>query len=98
MGARTVDEAYHACHPEIPLEAGDPRYVDLTEVRGSFNLVEVFANRIKRTPSPTFHKQLITGHRGCGKSTELKQLKARLEKLGFFVVYIDVEDVSTWGR
>ena len=98
MRARTVDETYHACHPEIPLEAGDPRYVDLTDVRGGFNLAKVLAKRIKRTPPPIFHKQLITGHRGCGKSTELKQLKARLEKLGFFVVYIDVEDVLDLGE
>ena len=96
--ARTVDEAYHACHPEIPLEADDFRYVDLTEARGGFDLAEVFSRRIRRTPSPTFHKQLVTGHRGCGKSTELKQLKASLEKLGFFVVYIDVEDVLDLGE
>ena len=34
-------------------------------------------------------KQLIAGHRGCGKSTELLLLKDRLEKDGYFVVYFD---------
>lgn len=90
----SVDEAYNACHPEIPLERGDPRYVDLTPVRGEFNLAETVARRIRRAPATVSHKQLITGHRGCGKSTELKQLQAQLREEGFFVVYLDIEDVE----
>lgn len=70
--AQNIDDAYHACHPEIPLEAGDSRYVDLTAVRGNQNLAAMIAKRVRRTPAPEFHKQLVTGHRGCGKSTELK--------------------------
>lgn len=31
----TIDEAYKVCNPEQPLKnMDDPRYVDLTEVRG----------------------------------------------------------------
>ncbi|PKO20451.1 MAG: hypothetical protein CVU38_20045 [Chloroflexi bacterium HGW-Chloroflexi-1] len=43
--------------------------------------------------------QLFTGHRGCGKSTELFRLQKRLEVAGYAVIYfgadeaIDVEDV-----
>ncbi len=95
--ATNVDEAYQACHPEIPLEAGDPRYVDLTPVRGHHNFVETIARRIRRSPAPLYHKQLITGHRGCGKSTELKQLAARLREQKFFVVYVDIESTMDLG-
>lgn len=95
--ATTVDEAYQACHPELPLEAGDPRYVDLSAVRGKQNLVNTISRRIRRSPSPNYHKQLITGHRGCGKSTELKQLVARLREQKFFAVYVDIENTLDLG-
>jgi energy-coupling factor transporter ATP-binding protein EcfA2 len=95
--AQNLDTAYHACHPEIPLEPNDSRYVDLTAVRGGQNLATVIARRIRRTPFPQFHKQLITGHRGCGKSTELKQLQAKLQEEKLFTVYFDVENVLDLG-
>jgi len=44
-----------------------------------------------------FHKQLITGHRGSGKSTELKCLQARLRQTGYFAVYLDVETLLDLG-
>lgn len=94
---RTVDEAYHACHPDLALEAGDPRYVPLTPVRGGFDLAVTITHNIRRTPSGFFHQQLVTGHRGCGKSTELKQLQARLREEGFFAVYVDAETILDLG-
>lgn len=94
---RTVDEAYHACHPDLALEAGDPRYVPLTPVRGGFDLAVTITYNIRRTPPGFFHQQLVTGHRGCGKSTELKQLQARLREEGFFAVYVDAETILDLG-
>ncbi|RMF33035.1 MAG: ATP-binding protein [Chloroflexi bacterium] len=95
--AQTVDDTYHACHPELPLEPGDPRYVPLTPVRGGFDLSIVVAQCIQRTRPPTFHRQLVTGHRGSGKSTELKHLQARLRDARYFAVYLDVETVLDLG-
>jgi hypothetical protein len=95
--AKNIDDAYHACHPEIPLEPDDSRYVDLTTVHGGQDLATIIARRIRRTPPPEFHKQLITGHRGCGKSTELKQLQAKLRQENFFAVYFDVGNVLDLG-
>lgn len=90
----TVDETYSACHPDIPLKSGDKRFVDLTEARGiRSNVAKKIANKIKHAEAGSFHHQLVSGHRGCGKSTELFQLQAQLESDGFFVVYFDVEDV-----
>lgn len=93
----TVDDAYNAVNPDVPLYAGevDPRYVDLTPVRGGDDLAAIIARRIRRcdrTESPTFTKLLFSGHRGCGKTTELFRLKHKLEEQGYFVVYFDVEE------
>jgi len=94
----TVDEAYKVCNPEQPLkDMDDPRYVDLTEVRGIKNLARTIAKRIVRT-APDFHQQLVTGHRGCGKSTELYRLKAQLEGEKFFTLYMDVEEMLDLGE
>jgi len=95
--ADNIDDAYNACNPDVPLEPGDPRYLDFTNVRGGFNLAKVIARRIRRTKLPHFHRQLITGHRGCGKSTELKQLQAQLKNDNFLAVYVDVEEVLDLG-
>lgn len=94
---QTVDEAYHACHPDLALEAGDPRYVPLTPVRGGFDLAVTITHNIRRTPPGFFHQQLVTGHRGCGKSTELKQLQARLRQEEYFAVYVDAEALLDLG-
>jgi len=90
---RNILDVYQACHPETPLERGDPRYVDLREVRGGRNLARIIYRRIASTEHPDYHQHLITGHRGCGKSTELKQIKGALEDENLFCVYFDVEEV-----
>lgn len=94
----TVEDAYDACHPEEPLLSGDPRYVDLNAARGDEDLAARISFRITNTKTPNFHRQLITGHRGCGKSTELHQLQARLRQKRFFVVYLDAEEVLDLGE
>jgi ABC-type iron transport system FetAB ATPase subunit len=91
--ATDILDVYQACHPETPLEPGDPRYVDLREVRGGRNLARVIYRRIASTEPSDYHQHLITGHRGCGKSTELKQIKGALEDEDLFCVYFDVEEV-----
>lgn len=84
--------------PATPLsDVKDSRYVDLTEVRGGESLVLSVANAIRRTRSPNFHQQLVTGHRGCGKSTELFRLKENLERQKYFVVYLDIGDMLDLG-
>jgi len=90
--ATDITETYNAVNPELPLQPGDPRYVDCSPWRGSEHIVNMIAQRIIRAEgtSPIQHlKQLLAGRRGCGKSTELLLLKDRLEKEGYFVVYYD---------
>jgi energy-coupling factor transporter ATP-binding protein EcfA2 len=90
----TIDlqKFYQATNPSKTLRADDPQdqkyYVDFSSVRGG-KLIE----ELKRTISffspdePTC--TLFTGHIGCGKSTELLQLKQLLEAEGFHVVYFE---------
>jgi len=92
--ATNLDEVYRACDPEQPLAATDERYVDLSGVRGNNETIaKKISRNISRCNSAQFHQQLLTGHRGSGKSTELLRLKAELEAQKFFVVYIDVEEL-----
>lgn len=42
----------------------------MNDVRGIKNLARTIAKRIVLSV-PDFHQQLVTRHRGCGKSTEL---------------------------
>ncbi len=93
----TVDDAYGEVDPDVPLYAGeaDPRYVDLTDVRGGDDLAALIARQIRRSDrrkGARYLKLLFTGHRGSGKTTELARLKRKLEAEGYFVVYFDVEE------
>jgi len=79
-----------------PLSADETDlYVDLDAVRGSSGLVKKLAQIIRLSDKPTC--QLLAGHRGSGKSTELRRLQGELEsgKEKFFTVFCEVlEDIE----
>ncbi|HBL32062.1 MAG TPA: hypothetical protein DD490_35005 [Acidobacteria bacterium] len=88
--AKTLEGAFNACDPTRPLEADDDRYVDLAIGRGSDgDAVQQCGLQILWSERPLV--QLFAGHRGCGKSTELRRLQKDLESKGYFVAYIDAE-------
>lgn len=89
--AKTIIEIYQTVHPDQPLEVGDERYVDLSEVRGEDEFNRPLVRRISAAPSGSYLRHLITGHRGDGKSTELLRLKKSLEDANFLVAYLDIE-------
>ena len=98
LPATNLADAFNACDPASPLDAGDPRYVDLTPGRGEEgSAVAQCRKRILRSSSPLV--QLFAGHRGCGKSTELRRLQHTLEEDGYFVAFfkaeqsLDLEDI-----
>ena len=95
--ATNLRDAYNACHPDRPLEPDDPRYVELSEHRGGFNLVGRLLWNIVNSSPTDYLKQLVSGHRGSGKTTELKRLQRKLEDNGFIVVYIDVGETLDLG-
>ncbi len=88
-----LDDAYNACNPNKPLSIDDPRYLDLTSVR-SPQSISVLTKRIVRAqPEQRFHKQLFSGHRGSGKSTELHRLEGELQNKGYVVIFLDVGEL-----
>jgi hypothetical protein len=86
-----LDDAYNVCNPDQPLEVGDRRYLDLTSVRSPHNISILTKRIVRAQQEQKFHKQLFSGHRGSGKSTELLQLKGDLEQRRYAVVFLDVE-------
>ncbi|WP_027402064.1 P-loop NTPase fold protein [Aphanizomenon flos-aquae] len=81
---------YNAFNPLNPLEAGDAAYVDCQEVRGADDIVIQLGRSIVLSDQLTY--QLYTGHRGAGKSTELKRLKKYLEEQRLRVIYFAAGD------
>ncbi len=90
--ATTVTQAFNEVNPNQALASGDTRYVDFTEWRSPMPISDRLASFIVRPSKadpPEHAKILFTGHKGSGKSTELRRLAANLEDQGFFVVYFD---------
>jgi hypothetical protein len=79
-----------------PLQPGQQNlYVDLDDVRGNTGIVRRMGEKIRLADQPTC--QVLTGHRGSGKSTELCRLRHALEepvddKPRFFVVQVQADD------
>lgn len=90
-----VKRIYQVFDP-APLSADETDlYVELDAVRGSSGLVNKFAQIIRLSDKPTC--QLLAGHRGSGKSTELRRLQRELEsgKERFFTVFCEIlEDIE----
>src|SRR5260370_18249459 len=66
-------------------------YVDLEDVRGNTGIVHRMAQKIRLADAPTC--QVLTGHGGSGKSTELSRLRQALQEPAdgdsrFFVVQV----------
>lgn len=85
---------------DVPLDPDDSRYVELAEARGSYSqreiLQELGFNLEKKALfyTPKRKYLLFGGHRGCGKSTELRRLAACLQGPdAYFVVFVDALEV-----
>lgn len=92
MADDILQRVYRAFDPLAPLAANDTeRYVDLDTVRGSTGFTKRLAKPILNLDSPTC--QVVTGHRGSGKSTELRRLQCYLEESPkkLFVVYCEAD-------
>jgi hypothetical protein len=94
--AQMPTQAYVAVNPDEALPSGDERYVSLDAVRGTRNAAQLLTELIKTREdalgtgvSSDYARFLVTGHSGCGKTTELYRLKDLLAETGFAVVYFD---------
>ncbi len=80
-----------ACNAAEPLEPGDKRWYNFTELRHTRvleRLQKVFAGL---PASGEFHHRVLCGHRGCGKSTELLRFKSWADEHGYACTRIEVD-------
>jgi len=90
MDADLTKKVYQVFDPAPLRSTQADLYIDLDPVRGNANVVTRLADRIVLSNKPTC--QIIAGHRGCGKSTELCRLQRRLSDQGIFVVYCKADE------
>jgi hypothetical protein len=95
--AKTTGEAYALIIPDEALPSGDPRYVSLDEARGTRNVAQDLLDRIVAqesiaTEPRQYVRLLVSGHGGCGKTTELNRLKDLLTQANFAVVHFDIKE------
>lgn len=93
----TLEETFHACDV-VPLSGDDidRYYVDLSPVRRTEAIAGVNF-QLKFFKPGKFSTILFTGHRGCGKSTELKRVQKQWES-DYLVIYSEVNletDINT---
>ena len=83
---------------DMPLDDDSELYVDMAKGRGDFSMTPLYRDLgIKRDNGLTLHKRqdkeyiVFCGHRGCGKSTELRRLAIELHRPNlYFVIFSDV--------
>ena len=88
--ATNLREAYRICTPE-PLVGRDIEryYVDLSSIR-STKMVQNIIGKLEVLEPAEYCTILFTGHRGCGKSTELRKIEQQLE-LEYYIVYLEAD-------
>jgi hypothetical protein len=86
-----LDALYQQFDPAHPLEANEEElYVDWQSELGGDNIKQILSRSIIRT-GPVPVSRLFTGHRGVGKTTELKRVKQILEGQRYFVSMLQAE-------
>ena len=85
---------FNQCNPEEALEVGDERNIDLdgheTGLLRGRAWADTLAEEFLLSDRPLY--KLLSGLPGSGKSTELRRLRARLEREGFLVVLLDADE------
>lgn len=81
-----------ACNAETPLQPGDSRYYDFEKQRGASVYVELGETLLQEPEPHGYHRQILCGHRGSGKTTELLRLYHWADENGYLCVWMDVYD------
>ena len=87
--ATTLKQAYQVCDLGALEGESQKYYVDLSEVRDP-TAIKTLKKKLGYSEPGQFRSVLFTGHRGCGKSTELLRLKGELEQ-EYRVIYIKLD-------
>jgi len=84
-----------------PLESDDPKRVNTESGRGKFSFTQLYrylkvdpkTHQFQGNEPPKKTYIAFCGHRGCGKSTELRRLASLLDRDGLFlVVFLDASE------
>lgn len=91
-----ITRLYRACPPDEALPANDPRYVDCDDARGN-RVAPLMARGIRLADPSKPEYKLLTGHRGVGKSTEVRRVGHLLEnpqsgEKRFKAIFFDITD------
>lgn len=89
--AKPLKQAFQLCDVG-PLKGGflNRFYVDLSAVRNQESISGV-KTRLDFLDAGEFESVLFTGHRGCGKSTELRRLQSHWEE-SYRVIYLESDN------
>jgi hypothetical protein len=90
--ATDLRSAFRLCDVQ-PISSGEDfqrYYVDLSDVRNS-DTVNAVSTELRLKEPGEFSTVLFTGHRGCGKSTELRRIQTQLEQ-DYHTIYIEAEE------
>jgi hypothetical protein len=91
MNEQTIQKVYRVFDPS-PLTADQTDlYVELDPVRGNAGVVKKLSSIISRADDGVYTYQLLAGHMGSGKTTELRRLQRHLEENGYCVVFCEAE-------
>ena len=85
--ATNIDDAWSAVD-EFPLQPGDYRYVDCSQVRGVDTVRQVERMLQRHSRAGRDLHLLFTGFRGNGKTTELYHFQSRVQD-EYEVIYFD---------
>ena len=89
--ATTLKAAFQACDlGSLKGEASQKYYVDLSAVR-SGEAIRNVSTRLDFLDAGVFDTLLFTGHRGCGKSTELRRIQNQWEQ-DYRVIYLEADE------
>jgi len=90
--AKSLTDIVNLFKPMALTEEQSVFYQKTASVRDGthYEFHEGFYNRILKSDS--HERLLVVGHGGCGKSTELHMLKAKLAKFGLPVIHIEARD------
>jgi hypothetical protein len=92
MNDDLILKAIADCNPNLPLEPGDPRFVNLDDIRG-FELRSRILRLLKAAEAgQQFAKVAVAGHRGTGKSTELNRVQEELKNHGYLTLWASVNE------
>ncbi len=97
LPARTSRDVFNACSPQFDLVGKDLTVLreDLSSVRGG-GRVQRLEECIRNSRRGRYQVQLLSGHPGSGKSTELRWLATELQKTrddrSYHTLFVDLQD------